>query len=48
MGLISKLIQISPKRKKDIDRIAKEKFMSSNQIIRIAIDEYIERHDKKK
>lgn len=41
--LISKLIMIEEKDKKYLDKKAKEKSMTANQLIRLLIREYVEK-----
>ena len=41
--LVPKLIQIDDKDKKKLEKLAKEKKMTSNQLVRIIIDEYLKK-----
>lgn len=41
--LVPKLIQISEEEKKKIEKLAKEKCMTSNQLVRIIINEYLKK-----
>lgn len=41
--LIGKLVQLDEKDKKAIDKLAKEKRMSSNQLIRLIIENYLKK-----
>lgn len=41
--LIGKLIQLDERDKKLLDRLAKEKRMSSNQLIRLIIENYLKK-----
>lgn len=41
--LVPKLIQIDDEDKKKLEELAKEKKMTSNQLVRIIIDEYLKK-----
>lgn len=41
--LVAKLIQLDEEQKKELERVAKEKYMTSNQLVRLIIDEYLKK-----
>ena len=43
MGLVSKLITLNEEQKNELEEMAKNKCMSTNQLIRIIIDEYLKK-----
>ena len=43
MGLVNKLITLNEKQKDELEKMAKTKSMSTNQLIRIIIDEYLKK-----
>ena len=45
--LIPKLIRIYEKDKEALEKIAKKKCMTSNQLIRLVIQEYLEKENNK-
>ena len=43
MKLVPKLIQLSEEDKKKLDELAKQKYMTTNQLIRLIINEYLKK-----
>ena len=43
MNLVPKLIQLSEEDKKKLEELAKQKYMTTNQLIRLIINEYLKK-----